>query len=315
MKTFSLILLLYPIIAKIPEYEIFMRFPQLNLTIAQQKQEYIFYNEGTFTTIIFLFGCFILLFGGYYYFFLIIELTLFLYYIISIFIKYDEGQSTEGNVETEFRRNLLFVLVFSFISGVLLYIGYKSFINFFKKYYYIKRIIFGAITGCFLSQIIFHYIYTFKTDYEQNIYYILFPVFIVILGVGHIFIPESIELIPCSVVSGAFFIKASLDNLLGYSEKKAENIALLILFIIFIIAAFFYQLYHLKRKKNELPSSVKEAQTTIRQNLDITVTDDPQSVNNANSTEMLDKTNNDGEKANEEIDVTQDNNVIDDHDD
>ena len=188
MKTFSLILLLYPIIAKIPEYEIFMRFPQLNLTIAQQKQEYIFYNEGTFTTIIFLFGCFIVLFGGYYYFFLIIELTLFLYYIISIFIKYDEGQSTEGNVEIEFRRNLLFVLVFSFISGVLLYIGYKSFINFFKKYYYIKRIIFGAITGCFLIQIIFHYIYTFKTDYEQNIYYILFPVFIVILGVGHIFI-------------------------------------------------------------------------------------------------------------------------------
>ena len=78
---------------------------------------------------------------------------------------------------------------------------------------------------------------------------------------------------------------------------------------------FFYQLYHLKRKKNELPSSVKEAQTTIRQNLDITVTDDPQSVNNANSIEMLDKTNNDGGKVNEEIDVTQDNNVIDDHDD
>ena len=146
-------------------------------------------------------------------------------------------------------------------------------------------------------------------------YYILFPVFIVILGVGHIFIPENIELVPCSVISGAFFIKASLDNLLGYSEKKAENIALLILFIFLTIAAFLYQLYHLKRKKNELPSSVKEAQTTIRQNLDITVTDDPQSVNNANSTEMLDKTNNDGEKVNEEIDVTQDNNVINDHDD
>ena len=309
MKSFSLILLLYPIIAKIPEYEIFMRFPQLNLTIAQQKQEYIFYNEGTFTTIIFLFGCFILLFGGYYYFFLIIELTLFLYYIISIFIKYDEGQSTEGNVETEFRRNLLFVLVFSFISGVLLYIGYKSFLKFFEKHYFIKRIIFGAITGCFFTEVIFHYVYTFNNNYEENIYYYILPAFIVIFGGLYILIPENIELVPCSVISGAFFIKSSLDNLLGYSDKKAENIIGLILFIIFIIGTFLYQIYHLKRKKNELPSSVKEVQSTIRQNLDITVTDERQSVNNS---QMLDKT----VRGNEEGDVTMDNNNnIDDQDD
>ena len=307
MKIFSLIILLYPIISKIPGNEL-LNFNQVldNISLTQQKQEFIFKEEGTWPIIIFIFGCFIILFGAYYNFFLIIKFTLFLYYIISIFIKSE-------NIEiTDLKRSLLFVLLFSFISGVLLYIGYKSFLKFFEKHYFIKRIIFGAITGCFFTEIIFHYVYTFNDNYEENIYYILLPTFIVIFGGVYILIPENIELVPCSVISGAFFIKSSLDNLLGYSDKKAENIIGLILFIIFIIGTFLYQIYHLKRKKNELPSSVKEVQSTIRQNLDITVTDERQSVNNS---QMLDKTVRDIYKGNEEGDVTMDNNNIDDQDD
>ena len=304
MKIFSLIILLYPIISKIPGNEL-LNFNQYldNISLTQQKQEFIFKEEGTWPIIIFIFGCFIILFGAYYNFFLIIKFTLFLYYIISIFIKSE-------NIEiTDLKRSLLFVLLFSFISGVLLYIGYKSFLKFFEKHYFIKRIIFGAITGCFFTEVIFHYVYTFNDNYEENIYYILLPTFIVIFGGLYILIPENIELVPCSVRSGAFFIKSSLDNLLGYSDKKAENIIGLILFIIFIIGTFLYQIYHLKRKKNELPSSVKEVQSTIRQNLDITVTDERQSVNNS---QMLDKT----VRGNEEGDVTMDNNNnIDDQDD
>ena len=304
MKIFSLIILLYPIISKIPGNEL-LNFNQVldNISLTQQKQEFIFKEEGTWPIIIFIFGCFIILFGAYYNFFLIIKFTLFLYYIISIFIKSE-------NIEiTDLKRSLLFVLLFSFISGVLLYIGYKSFLKFFEKHYFIKRIIFGAITGCFFTEVIFHYVYTFNDNYEENIYYILLPTFIVIFGGVYILIPENIELVPCSVISGAFFIKSSLDNLLGYSDKKAENIIGLILFIIFIIGTFLYQIYHLKRKKNELPSSVKEVQSTIRQNLDITVTDERQSVNNS---QMLDKT----VRGNEEGDVTMDNNNnIDDQDD
>ena len=304
MKIFSLIILLYPIISKIPGNE-FLNFNQVldNISLTQQKQEFIFKEEGTWPIIIFIFGCFIILFGAYYNFFLIIKFTLFLYYIISIFIKSE-------NIEiTDLKRSLLFVLLFSFISGVLLYIGYKSFLKFFEKHYFIKRIIFGAITGCFFTEVIFHYVYTFNDNYEENIYYILLPTFIVIFGGVYILIPENIELVPCSVISGAFFIKSSLDNLLGYSDKKAENIIGLILFIIFIIGTFLYQIYHLKRKKSELPSSVKEVQSTIRQNLDITVTDERQSVNNS---QMLDKT----VRGNEEGDVTMDNNNnIDDQDD
>ena len=304
MKIFSLIILLYPIISKIPGNEL-LNFNQVldNISLTQQKQEFIFKEEGTWPIIIFIFGCFIILFGAYYNFFLIIKFTLFLYYIISIFIKSE-------NIEiTDLKRSLLFVLLFSFISGVLLYIGYKSFLKFFEKHYFIKRIIFGAITGCFFTEVIFHYVYTFNDNYEENIYYYILPAFIVIFGGLYILIPENIELVPCSVISGAFFIKSSLDNLLGYSDKKAENIIGLILFIIFIIGTFLYQIYHLKRKKNELPSSVKEVQSTIRQNLDITVTDERQSVNNS---QMLDKT----VRGNEEGDVTMDNNNnIDDQDD
>ena len=307
MKIFSLIILLYPIISKIPGNEL-LNFNQVldNISLTQQKQEFIFKEEGTWPIIIFIFGCFIILFGAYYNFFLIIKFTLFLYYIISIFIKSE-------NIEiTDLKRSLLFVLLFSFISGVLLYIGYKSFLKFFEKHYFIKRIIFGAITGCFFTEVIFHYVYTFNDNYEENIYYILLPAFIVFFGGVYILIPENIELVPCSVISGAFFIKSSLDNLLGYSDKKAENIIGLILFIIFIIGTFLYQIYHLKRKKSELPSSVKEVQSTIRQNLDITVTDERQSVNNS---QMLDKTVRDSYKGNEEGDVTMDNNNIDDQDD
>ena len=304
MKIFSLIILLYPIISKIPGNEL-LNFNQVldNISLTQQKQEFIFKEEGTWPIIIFIFGCFIILFGAYYNFFLIIKFTLFLYYTISIFIKSE-------NIEiTDLKRSLLFVLLFSFISGVLLYIGYKSFLKFFEKHYFIKRIIFGAITGCFFTEVIFHYVYTFNNNYEENIYYYILPAFIVIFGGLYILIPENIELVPCSVISGAFFIKSSLDNLLGYSDKKAENIIGLILFIIFVIGTFLYQIYHLKRKKNELPSSVKEVQSTIRQNLDITVTDERQSVNNS---QMLDKT----VRGNEEGDVTMDNNNnIDDQDD
>ena len=307
MKIFSLIILLYPIISKIPGNEL-LNFNQYldNISLTQQKQEFIFKEEGTWPIIIFIFGCFIILFGAYYNFFLIIKFTLFLYYIISIFIKSE-------NIEiTDLKRNLLFVLLFSFISGVLLYIGYKSFLKFFEKHYFIKRIIFGAITGCFFTEVIFHYVYTFNNNYEENIYYYILPAFIVIFGGVYILIPENIELVPCSVISGAFFIKSSLDNLLGYSDKKAENIIGLILFIIFVIGTFLYQIYHLKRKKSELPSSVKEVQSTIRQNLDITVTDERQSVNNS---QMLDKTVRESYRGNEEGDVTMDNNNIDDQDD
>ena len=88
----------------------------------------------------------------------------------------------------------------------------------------------------------------------------------------------------------------------------------LIAFIVIVIISFIYQIYHLRRKKNELPSFINEVQTTIKKNLDISQSySDPQSLNNTNSMEMVDKDNRDSYKNNEG-DTTQDNNIIDDQD-
>ena len=134
-----------------------------------------------------------------------------------------------------------------------------------------------------------------------------------VAGLGTIFIPDKIFSIPCSVISGSFFIQLSIDNLLNdpYEIKTVEKILSLIAFIVIVIISFIYQIYHLSRKKNELPSFINEVQTTIKKNSDISQSySDPQSLNNTNSMEMVDKDNRDSYKNNEG-DTTQDNNIID----
>ena len=317
MKIFSLIFLIYPILSKIPE-NAFINLAELTqenfcgrYILKLKSQEYIFHNEGTYSIIILIIGCFLTLYGAYYNFFMIFESTLFLYYIISMFISCNEEKG-----ETDFRRNLLFILYFALITGVILFIVYKLQIKLINKNIYIKKIFYGMFSGCFLCEIIFHFIYSFNNEYNSDIYYILFPIIIVVAGLGTIFIPDKIFSIPCSVISGSFFIQLSIDNLLNdpYEIKTVEKILSLIAFIVIVIISFIYQIYHLRRKKNELPSFINEVQTTIKKNLDISQSySDPQSLNNTNSMEMVDKDNRDSYKNNEG-DTTQDNNIIDDQD-
>ena len=317
MKIFYLIFSIYPILSKIPE-NAFINLAELTqenvcgkYKLKLSSQEYIFHKGGTYSIIILIIGCFLTLYGAYYNFFMIFESALFLYYIISMFIS-----CNEENGETDFRRNLLFALYFALITGVLLFIIYKSQIKLINKYIYIKKIFYGMFTGCFLCEIIFHFIYSFNNEYNQNIYYILFPIMIVVSGLGTIFIPDQIFSIPCSVISGSFFIQLSIDNLLNdpYEIKTVEKILSLIAFIVIVIISFIYQIYHLRGKKNELPSFINEAQTTIKKNLDISQSySDPQNLNNTYSMEMVDKDNRDHYKNNEG-DTTQDNNIIDDQD-
>ena len=316
MKILTLIFLIYPIISKIPG-NAFINLVEENKDNFCDKnklqlQEYIFECSGALPTITLIIGCFLTLYGAYYNFFMIFEFTLFLYYLISIFMTCNEEEG-----ETNFIRNHLFVLVFTFITGILLYLGYRAKMKLIIKYIYIKKIFYGMFTGCFLCEIIIHFIYSFKDEYNQNIYYILFPILIVVLGLGTILIPDKFYSIPCSVISGSFFIQLSIDNLLigSYKFYKLEKILSLIFFIFMMILSFLYQIYHLRRKKNELPSFINEVQATIKKNLDITQSDsDPQSLNNTNSMEMLEKDNRESYKNNEG-DTTQDNNNIDDQDD
>lgn len=297
MKLLTLIFLIYPMISKTPDEEVFN-----NLSLQLPVQEIIFTEYEILPIIILLFGCFITLYGAAYNFFLIIKFTLFLYYIISIFMSYDENIII---------RNLLFVLLFSFISGVLLYIAYKSNIKFFEKHIFIKQIFLGAIAGCFLNQIIFHFLHTYTRDYNHNYYYILFPILIITFSLINFFLPEKIAFIPCSVISGLFFIQLSIDSLFDIILTKTEKILDVIFFVIFAIVAFLYQLYHLKRKKNEIPGPVHSIKTYVRKNFDIT--QDPNSSSLYNQREMEEK-DNENDKSNEGMDQTLDN-KIDDRDD
>jgi cell division protein FtsL len=304
MKILSLILLLVPIFSISPENITNITKNTILSDVRLQNQEHIFEYYGILPFIIFTLGCFIILYGAYYNYFLIMKVTLFLYYIISIFISFKEDT---------IRRDLLFILLFSFISGVLIYIIYKSQIKFFESHIYIKKIVYGAITGCFLNQIIFHFIYSFENKLENTSYFISFPILILLFALVNIPIPDKIAFIPCSVVTGLFFIQSGIDNLFYALEiSGAEKILDIIFLVIISILAFFYQIYHLNRKKEEVPGLLQKVKTNVRKNLDIT--QDEQEVSPNTTTELMEKNNRDLNKTNDEVNETQDN-QIDDQDD
>ena len=302
MNFFNLIFLFYPILTEKPE-ELFsyLNEVELNNSPKQQIQETIFNNNSILPFIILLFGCFILLYGAYNNIFLIIKVTLFLYYIFSIFVSNDDPNII---------RNLLFILLASFMTAVLIYIAYKSNIKRINEYKYIKKLSFGIISGFFLNHLIFHYIYSFKQNYNKIIYYILFPILIIILELINILINIKISFIPCysSVISGIFFIKLSIDNLLQLQLQLTftEKIIDIVFCVIIAILSFVYQIYHLKRKNDEIPGLLTKVETTLEKNLNITKDSvEPQNYNNSNRESV---------RTNDEIDVTQDNNIDDQED-
>ena len=300
MKILFLIILVYPIISILP-IDVLIEEAKNELNMDSAKlliQEKIFNDYSLFPYIIILFGCFIILYGAYYNFFFIIQFTLFLYYLVSIFIKYDE------NV---LRRNLLFILLFAFISSVLLYIIYRQYTQFIEKHINIKKVFSGLMTGCFLILIIFHFIHEFNSNYKQNTYYILFPILIIIFGVGNVFIPTKFAFVPCAVISGLSLIQLGIDNFFGYNLNKIDRILDIILFIVVTILAIIFQIYHLKRKEKEKPDAVDPIKTFIRKNLDITM-DDNRTIDEHKE---LEEKGRDTIKENDEVDETQDNQIND----
>ena len=300
MKILFLIILIYPIISIIPFNEYIeqsingLNSESLKLLI----QEKIFNDYPILPYVCLVFGCFIILYGAYYNFFFIIQFTLFLYYLVSIFIKYDSEV---------LNRNLLFVLLFSFITSILLFIIYRSYVDFIESHSHIKKAFFGAMTGCFLILIIFHFIHEFDTYYKQNVYYILLPIVTAVIGVVNAFIPIKIAFIPCSVISGLFFIQLGVDSLFGINLNKTDKIIDIILFIIFTILTTVFQIYHLKRKETEKPGIDNSVQTYVRKNLDISL---DKTQNSSEHKEMGEKYR-DSIKSSDEIDETQENQIND----
>ena len=163
------------------------------------------------------------------------------------------------------------------------------------------------MTGCFLILIIFHFIHEFDTYYKQNVYYILLPIVTAVIGVVNAFIPIKIAFIPCSVISGLFFIQLGVDSLFGINLNKTDKIIDIILFIIFTILTTVFQIYHLKRKETEKPGIDNSVQTYVRKNLDISL---DKTQNSSEHKEMGEKYR-DSIKSSDEVDETQENQIND----
>lgn len=212
--------------------------------------EYIFHEYYYVISCgIFLFGFFIILYGACHYrLALIINFTLFLYYNIVLFL-----------VNIEDNKNYLFILLFSFLSGVFIYIFIGTNDENSKKFI-IQIIIYGCIFGCFLFKTIVYFLG--EIDFNEIkifFYYLCFYLSIILGGIANFFIYKKVGnyiYLPCSVISGSFFIIKSCDFII-FSENKKNNEnekrTNIIFLILLIFGSTLYQIYHIKYKEIENP--------------------------------------------------------------
>jgi len=216
--------------------------------------EEIFKNNELISFFFLFSGSFIMLYGAYYYkLSLIIHFTLFLYNIIILIF-------VDINIF-----NYEYILLFSFISGLLVYI-FLSTEDRESKRFKIQKIIYGGVLGCFLHKIIIYYINYYMNSFIINnddiekyniIYYITFFLFILIFGVINYFIPDKWAFLPCSTISTSFYIINSLDCIIDIKTEEDETESFLtsiIIQVLIIFCSFFYQIYHKKYKDSEDPN-------------------------------------------------------------
>jgi len=250
------------------------------------KAEEIFISYEIISFAVLFFGCFIILYGSYYYkLALMIHSGLFIYYIIGlIYFK-----------ETVY---YLYFGLFSLISGILIYV-FISTDDIKSLKYKVQKFIYGIGCGCFLYKTMFYYIAIYPDNNSIIYYYISFFFVILIIGIINYFIPNNLVYLPCSVVSGSFYIINNLNNIICKEtlENKKETFDKnsLIIHIIIFIFSIFYQIYHLKYKNNELPNNYNnekddnenenERMSTASNKLNIEIADKQQELLNDNKNE------------------------------
>ena len=191
---------------------------------------------------------FILLYGACHYrLALIINFTLFLYYNIVLILD---------NLENNY---YLYILLFSFLSGVFIYIFIGTNDENSKKFI-TQIIIYGGILGCFLFKTIVYFLG--EIDFNEIkifFYYLCFYLSIILGGIANFFIYKKVGnyiYLPCSVISGSFFIIKSCDFII-FSENKKNNEnekrTNIIFLILLIFGSTLYQIYHIKYKEIENP--------------------------------------------------------------
>ena len=250
------------------------------------KAEEIFISYEIISFAVLFFGCFIILYGSYYYkLALMIHSGLFIYYIIVI-------------IPFELPVSYLYCGLFSLISGILIYV-FISTDDIKSLKYKVQKFIYGIGCGCFLYKTIFYYIAFYLKEVDFIIYYISFSFLILIIGIINYFFPNNLAYLPCSVVSGSFYIINNLNNIickktLENNKETFDKISLIIHIIIFIFSIF-YQIYHLKYKNNELPNNYNnekddnenenERMSTASNKLNIEIADKQQELLTANKNE------------------------------
>ena len=76
------------------------------------------------------------------------------------------------------------------------------------------------------------------------------------MGIINIFFPDKFAFLPCSTISGSFYIINILDCIIDTKKKEKEDfVTSIIIQIIIIIFSFLYQIYHIKYKDSEEPNS------------------------------------------------------------
>ena len=249
--------------------------------------ELIFVKYYIITFIELIFAFLIILYGAYYYIFgLSIQFSLFVFY--NIILIYDYFKSKEDYEEGKSFRKYLYIFTFSIFSGNIISFIIYNIDKKTKSLYIFMKIIYGCIFGFFLfKSFIYYYLILINNRINKILYFLTLLISISFGGFTNFFL-KKYEFLPCSIVSGSYFIitsiayifkqyyadiifikKAHINSLMKNVDKEIIY-TLLFIQIVLIIICTFYQINHFKNKISEDPYNYKRESlfTTITQSSD-----------------------------------------------
>ena len=265
------------------EYNISIKETSGYFSLLSADNEYIFVQYFTLSNILALSGCFISLYGGYHF---LLSLMIHIFILVFFFI---------GDIISLFAKlelYILFLLFFCFLLSATITIIFKINIENIKIMTTIN-LMFGGFFGFSTFKIITYYyiFFEFSIDFiGENMRIILYFISLIIfIGIGitlNFFdIFKKYRYLPCSAVSGSFYIIKGLEyNLGGYFssilfikeglkfvnlENEILNYSLTYFFIniIIIASSIVFQIKYINEKEIEDPenSSKKDSILSSRE--------------------------------------------------
>ena len=248
-------------------YNIYYGDSKNNITLLFSNVEHIFIKYKFLTFFLIIFGCFSILYGAYHFMFgYIIHLTFFLYFAI---LEFFGIFSDTINVLTS-TLYLFFCFIFSISCSPLLRTNKKD--N--KKYIFLK-LIHGASFGFSVFKTLsYYYILNFhgikKAEARRLVYFAFSTISIGIGLIFNLFNPfKKYIFLPCSAVSGSYYITKGLSYIVGgyfsqiiaikenlnfdhLKNRKEINLTFLFINILLIIFSAIFQIKHIEYKQTEM---------------------------------------------------------------